>query len=248
MKPIVVKIGSQSIVDIKGSLNIHRLAELIRQIAILKQNNFDVVLVTSGAVASGTGLITLNCSSEVAKRQILASLGQAKLIETYNFILKHHDLLASQILLTKEDFKTKEHNANITLLFQELLAQKHILPIVNENDTVAITELMFTDNDELASLVSEKVNAQRLIILTNVHGVYDKNTQVIPILHSKQDDWPKISASKSQQGRGGMQSKLNTARKMAELGIHTHIANADEMDVLLRIVLKQESVGTEIVP
>ncbi|MES2504944.1 MAG: glutamate 5-kinase [Myxococcota bacterium] len=253
MKRVVIKIGSQTIVDAKGTLNIHRMAELIRQIAILKESGFAVVLVTSGAVASGTGLLPISSSSDVVKKQILASLGQAKLIETYNFILKHYGLMASQILLTKEDFKTQTHNENITHLFGELLLQQNILPIVNENDTVAITELMFTDNDELASLVAEKINADCLVILTNVNGVYDQDpanpsAKVIAHLQATGEAWPEISASKSQHGRGGMQSKLTTARKLAALGINTHIANADEPNVLLRLIAEKERLGTEITP
>jgi glutamate 5-kinase len=251
----VVKIGSQTIVDNSGALKLTWLSDLIRQIAVLKQLGFEIVLVSSGAVASGFGLTSthkpLSCNSEVAKRQILASLGQAKLIETYNGLLLKHGLLASQILLTKQDFKTKEHYHNITLLFLELLAQNHILPIVNENDTVAITELMFTDNDELAGLVATLVRAEALVILTNVAGIYDRNpndsdAQVIRLIDARKNKWPKITALKSELGRGGMQSKLATAKRMAKVGIRTHIASASEPNCLIRMLDQAENLGTII--
>ncbi len=258
MTRVVVKIGSQTIVDNSGALNVSWLSDLMRQITELKQAGFDIVLVSSGAVASGSGLTSthkpLSCNSEVAKRQILASLGQAKLIETYNGLLLKHGLLASQILLTKQDFKTKEHYHNITLLFLELLAQNHILPIVNENDTVAITELMFTDNDELAGLVATLVRAEALVILTNVAGIYDRNpsdpdARVIRSINAQKNKWPKITASKSELGRGGMQSKLATAKRMAKAGIRTHIASASEPDCLTGLLRHARSdVGTTILP
>ena len=133
-----------------------------------------------------------------------------------------------------------------------MLTQKNIIAIINENDSVAIEELMFTDNDELSGLIAAQINADKLIILSNVEGVYtdhpsNPDAKLIPIIDPAQRDWPKVSPIKSNQGRGGMISKLGTARKVSDLGITTHIASIKQPHVIERIV-RNEKIGTMILP
>jgi glutamate 5-kinase len=145
----------------------------------------------------------------------------------------------------------RQHYLNISRLLGEILAQKNIVPIINENDSVAIEELMFTDNDELAGLIAAQMNADKLIILSHVKGVYtshpdDPDSKIISLIDPKQG-WPEVSAVKSKQGRGGMNSKLAVARKMSGLGISTSIAPIDLSFVITRII-EEESLGTLILP
>ena len=140
---------------------------------------------------------------------------------------------------------------NIARLLRELLEHKNIVPVINENDSVAIEELMFTDNDELAGLIAAQVNADKLIILSNVEGVYSGHPNLpdslLISLISPETGWPEVSSEKSTHGRGGMISKLGTARKMSSLGVTTHIASIAHPSIINRII-DGEPLGTTILP
>lgn len=252
---IVIKVGTQSILSHDGTPFEPVMLHLVEQIVMLQKAGHHVVLVSSGAVSSGRKmalqLLGKQYGSSIAEKQMLASLGQHELMHIYASMFKSHHILASQILLTKQDFQTRQHYLNIARLLRELLDHKNIVPIINENDSVSIEELMFTDNDELAGLIAAQMNADKLIILTNVKGVYtghptDPGAEFISIIKAEQD-WPEVSAATSTHGRGGMSSKLGTARKMSALGITTHIASIDEPSVITRIIA-QEVLGTTILP
>lgn len=252
---IVIKVGTQSILSNDGSPFEAVMLHLIEQIVILQKNGHHIILVSSGAVASGRKVagqfFDRQYGSSIGEKQVLASLGQYELMHIYASMLKKYNMLASQLLLTKQDFQTRKHYLNISRLLNEILEHKNILPIINENDSVAIEELMFTDNDELAGLIAAQMNADKLIILSNVEGVYtghpnEPGSELISIINPKHG-WPDVSTAKSFHGRGGMISKLGTARKMSSLGITTHIANIDCVSVLVRIV-NNESLGTMILP
>ncbi len=248
----VIKIGTQSLLDENNLLDQHMIESLINQIAILKKSGHQIVLVSSGAVGAGRDLwgsygTHKHFSDTVLEKQILSSIGQASLIESYNASLKRYKMLASQLLLTRYDFLHRRHSVNIGRFLDKLQAQKNILPIINENDSVAVDELIFTDNDELAGLVAAQIGADRLILLTDVDGVLDLSQDppvVIPeIRHNDQ----MIDVSLSGGGRGGMESKLKTARKMARIGIQTHIAKARAPDILVKL-FDEENLGTVITP
>ncbi|KTD20100.1 glutamate 5-kinase [Legionella lansingensis] len=252
---IVIKVGTQSILSSDGTPFEPIMLHLVEQIVTLQKAGHHVVLVSSGAVASGRKVagqfLGRQYGSSIGEKQVLASLGQYELMHIYASMLKRHNVLASQLLLTKQDFQTRQHYLNISRLLREILAQKNIVPIINENDSVAIEELMFTDNDELAGLIAAQMNADKLIILSNVDGVYtghprEPGSELIPIINPK-DAWPEVSSSKSLHGRGGMISKLGTARKMSNLGITTHIANINHSFVVTRIV-NEETLGSTILP
>ncbi|MCB9987727.1 MAG: glutamate 5-kinase [Rhodospirillales bacterium] len=236
-----------------NTLDKSMVVALVEQIVALKQNGHAVVLVSSGAVGAGRGLWlsqhkNAHFSDPVIGKQVLASLGQANLIHTYNDALQKHGMLAAQLLMTKYDFRQRRHFVNVAHLIEELLQQKTVLPIVNENDSLSVDELMFTDNDQLSGLVAAQINADRLILLTNVDGVYDPETgAVIREMNPSSGAWPKIGAQASAGGRGGMVSKLDTVRKMARAGVTCHIAPARKKSILLRLV-KGEDIGTKIIP
>ncbi|MCE0723785.1 MULTISPECIES: glutamate 5-kinase [Legionella] len=252
---IVIKVGTQSILSSDGTPFEPIMLHLVEQIVALQKASHQVVLVSSGAVASGrkvaSQFLGRQYGSSIGEKQVLASLGQYELMHVYASMLKEHNMLASQLLLTKQDFQTRQHYLNISRLLHEILGNKKIVPIINENDSVAIEELMFTDNDELSGLIAAMINADKLIILSNVEGVYTKHpnetgSELISTIDPK-STWPEVSAIKSLHGRGGMISKLGTARKMSNLGITTHIASINHSSVIMRI-LNDEALGTTILP
>src|ERR1700761_2655243 len=235
---IIIKIGSNVFTKKDGLPDLQRVDHLVRQIADIKAQGKEVILVSSGAVASGRSMINVSEKSDaVAARQLLASIGQVKLINTYSNLFSHFDMLCSQILVTKEDFRDRLHYLNMRNCL-EVLLQHQVIPVVNENDVVSITELMFTDNDELAGLIASMLNADALIVLTNVDGIYDGDPKlpalkvITEITHLTCDFSSYIQSGRSQFGRGGMITKSNMAQKVAQLGIAVHIANGTRENVI----------------
>lgn len=250
---IVIKVGTQSILAADGSPIDSLLLNLVEQVTYLQQSGHQVIIVSSGAVGSGRKVVKHFLQKEhrntVGEKQLLASIGQPELMNIYSTLFRTQKILVSQLLLTKQDFQTRQHYLNIARLLHELLKHSNIVPIINENDSVAIEELMFTDNDELAGLIAAQINADRLIILTNVDGVFtshpnDPDSKIIKIIDPN-NGWPNVSSAKSALGRGGMLSKLATARKMSDLGVVTTIANINIPTVIVDIINKKE-VGTTI--
>src|SRR6201992_399306 len=235
---IVIKIGSNVFTQQDGLPDLKRIGHLVEQIAAIKKQGREVILVSSGAVASGRSMINVSEKSDaVAARQLLASIGQVKLINTYSGLFGVFEMLCSQVLVTKEDFRDRLHYLNMRNCLKILL-QHHVIPVVNENDVVSVTELMFTDNDELAGLIASMLNAQALIILTNVDGIYDSdprnlNAHIIEEIEGKGLDFSSfIGSDRSQFGRGGMITKSTMAQKVAQLGIAVHIANGTRENVI----------------
>jgi glutamate 5-kinase len=250
---IIIKIGSNVLTQPDGLPDVKRMAHLVEQIAAVKKQGKQVILVSSGAVASGRSMITVSEKYDaVAARQLLASIGQVKLINTYSHLFEKFDMLCSQVLVTKEDFRDRMHYLNMKNCL-ELLLQYDVIPVVNENDVVSVTELMFTDNDELAGLIASMLNAQALIILTNVDGIYDGDPKlpgkkVIEEIADVPIDFSSfISSNHSQFGRGGMVTKSNMAHKIAALGIAVHIANGTTDDILTG-VLENKVIHTRFIP
>jgi glutamate 5-kinase len=241
-KRIVIKIGSNVLTKSNGLPDQERIAKLVEQIATIKKQGIDVILVSSGAVAAGRSLITVSDKYDaIAARQLLASIGQVKLINTYAQLFEKHDSLCAQVLVTTEDFKGRQHYLNMKNCL-EILLQHKVIPIVNENDVVSVTELMFTDNDELAGLIASMLNAQALLILTNVDGIYDgdpndEGSAIITEVGDSGIDFASfVTSGKSQFGRGGMITKSHMAQKTAKLGIAVHIANGTKDDILIDVL------------
>jgi len=253
-KRIVVKIGSNVLTQSNGLPDLARIEHLVDQIITLKKQGIAVVVVSSGAVAAGKSMISISEKKHnaVAERQLLASIGQIKLINIYLSLFEKQDLLCSQVLVTKEDFRDRKHYLNIKNCLTILL-KHHVIPIINENDVVSVTELMFTDNDELAGLVASMLDADALIILSNVDGIYNGDprspgSSVIEEIRRDNDTVGSfISTAKSGSGRGGMVTKLGMAQKVARLGIPVHIANGTRNDVLTDLI-SNKVIHTYFVP
>ncbi|MDB5261444.1 MAG: proB [Adhaeribacter sp.] len=252
-KRIVVKIGSNVLTQDNGMPDLARMEHLVAQIAALKKAGKEVIVVSSGAVASGRSLIRISEKADaVTSRQLLASVGQVKLINTYSELLSQHDLICAQVLVTKEDFRDRVHYLNMKNCFGALL-QNNIIPIVNENDVISVTELMFTDNDELAGLIATMLDADALLILSNVNGIYngdpkDPSSEVIREIGQETTGFSSfVSTQRSQFGRGGMITKCHMAHKVAQLGIAVHIANGKTPDILSK-VLNETEINTRFVP
>lgn len=246
---ITLKVGSNVITNEQGFPDEQVIREISRQIKSLKQRGQGVILVTSGAVAAGRSIYQFPKKTDtVVQRQVLASLGQVKLISLYKKAFEQEGMLCAQVLVTKQDFKSRHHYLNMQNCLSALMSHD-IVPILNENDVVSITELMFTDNDELAGLVSAMMNTDLLIILTNVDGVYDGDpsqpgARVIHEYDPRIIRLEEIAAGKkSGFGRGGILTKCQTSEKIAGIGIPVHIANGKAENVVVR-VLDGEQIGT----
>ncbi len=238
-KSITIKIGSNVLTDEDGTLHYERVSHLVDQIAALHKKNKKLLLVSSGAVAAGRTMVKVNKKTDtVSSRQLLSSVGQVKLLNTYSALFEKHNIQCAQVLVTKQDFRSREHYLNMKNCLSTLI-ENGIVPIINENDAVSVTALMFTDNDELAGLLSSMMNSEALFILSNVNGIYDgdprnKNANVIRTVDSTNADLSSyISTTKSNFGRGGMLTKCHIAKKTASSGTSVHIANGTIPNILI---------------
>ena len=247
-KKITIKIGSNVLTKPDGTLNVSQIAHLVDQIAFLRKNGVEIILVTSGAVAAGRAVLQPSKKTDtISERQLWSALGQVKLISRYSDFFGEHGLVCAQVLTTKENFSSRLHYLNMKNCFTTLLENK-VVPIVNENDTISVTELMFTDNDELSGLIASMVNSEALILLTNVDGIYNanpKNENAELIEHIELKDMkPRegISTEHSDFGRGGMLTKFRIAKKVAGDGVGVHIANGITENVLIDLMNVQSKL------
>lgn len=245
VRRIVVKVGSNVLTADDGSLRVARMAAIVDQVVWLKRQGYDVVLVSSGAVACGRKEICLDHKLDsIEQRQLFSSMGQVKLINFYYELFREHGLHVGQVLTMKQNFSTEltRHNQQACM---EVMLENGVIPIVNENDTVSIEGLMFTDNDELAGLIAEMISAQALILLSNVDGLYsgdpaDIGSRLIRRVSPSDDLAHVVQNGTSSGGRGGMASKYLTARKVAAEGIKVVIANGTVPDIIIRLMEKPE--------
>lgn len=254
MKRIVVKVGSNVLTRDDGKLDVTRMSAIVDQIVWLRNHDYEVILVSSGAMASGRDELKVDHKLDsVEQRQLFSALGQVKLIGLYYDLFREYNVHIGQVLTMKESFSTRGEYLNQRACMTVML-ENGVIPIINENDTVSVTELMFTDNDELAGLVASMMGANALVILSNVDGIYngdprDPQTRVIPMVNYDRDLGEYIQDSKSGFGRGGMITKTNIARKVAEEGIKVIIANGKTPNILIDLVIKsQETMHTEFRP
>ena len=251
---IAVKIGSNVLTRQDGTLDVTRVSALVDQIAVLYKAGIEVILVSSGAVASGRSEIKPSKKLDsVDQRQLFSAVGQAKLINRYYELFRDHGISVGQVLTMKENFSTRRHYLNQRNCMMVML-ENGVIPIVNENDTVSVTELMFTDNDELSGMIASMMDVQALVILSNVDGIYngppsDPNSKVILEVEPGKDLSDYIQTEKSGFGRGGMLTKTTIARKVADEGITVIIANGKKENVLLDLLEHPETtVCTRFVP
>ncbi|WP_028910673.1 glutamate 5-kinase [Prevotella sp. AGR2160] len=254
MKRIVVKVGSNVLTRDDGKLDITRMSALVDQIVWLRRHDYEIILVSSGSITCGRDEMSVDKKLDsVSQRQLFSALGQVKLVGLYYDLFREYGIHVGQVLTMKESFSTRGEYLNQRACMKVML-ENGVLPIINENDTVSVTELMFTDNDELAGLVASMMGCQSLVILTNVDGIYngdpkDKMTRVIPMVNYDRDLGEYIQTTKSGFGRGGMITKTHIARKVAEEGIKVIIANGKTDNILVELVTKpQETMHTEFRP
>jgi glutamate 5-kinase len=246
-KKIAVKIGSNVLTRADGTLDITRMSALVDQIAVLHKKGVEVVMISSGAVASGRSMLGLNKKLDVVdQRQLYSAVGQAKLINHYWDLFRNHSITVGQVLTMKENFGSRRHYLNQRNCMQVMLDNK-VIPIVNENDTVSVSELMFTDNDELSGLIASMMDMEALIILSNIDGIYNGSptnpeSKVIREIQKGQDISDFIQTTKSTFGRGGMGTKTTIARKIADEGIDVYIANGKTDNILLKLLDKKADV------
>lgn len=244
---VVVKVGSSSLSGQTGDLNYELISALIDQINWLQAQNTQVILVSSGAVAAGMPYLDLKAGSAktIPWLQSAASIGQGILTYTYQTGFARHQITSGQILLTADDFMDRSRYLNARNTLESLLAIRAV-PIVNENDTVATEELSFGDNDRLAALVSIMVKADLLLLLTDVAGLLDSQGDVIHRVDQIDQLYDSLVDYKpgSKVGRGGMGSKLESARVATYGGVNTVIAQASQPDVIKTVASGDYKIGS----
>ncbi len=254
LRCVVVKIGSQ-ILSSQDGIEEARLRGLVRQLAELHEDKHQVVVVSSGAVAAGMSQLGWKERPKtIPEKQALAAVGQIKLMALYERIFSKYDKNVAQVLLTADDLANRQRYINAKHTFQMLL-ESSIIPIVNENDTVAVEEMKFGDNDHLSALVATLLEADLLVILSDVEGVYDKDprayddAQLIPLISEARGLRQTIGgASVSPAGTGGIATKLGAAEEAAAAGIPTIIASGMQNGVLDKVFDAKHEIGTLILP
>ncbi|MBD8005037.1 glutamate 5-kinase [Bacillus norwichensis] len=251
-KRIVVKIGSSSLTNDRGEIDQEKFADHVQALAALRGANHEVILVSSGAVAAGFKNLGYPTRPVTVKgRQAAAAVGQSLLVQSYTEKLSEFNIIPAQILLTRSDFADRSRYRNAFATISELL-DRGLLPIINENDTVAVDELTFGDNDMLSALVSGFIHADMLIILTDINGLYDSNPRMNP--DAKKFDYleditkdllKSADETGSKVGTGGMKSKLLAAKTAVSLGVPVFIGKGSGKDKLLEI-LRGNGDGTYI--
>ena len=238
---IVIKIGSNVLTRSDGKLDVTRVSALVDQVAWLRRHDMEVILVSSGAVACGRRELTVDHTLDsVEQRQLFSAVGQVKLVGLYYDLFREFGIHVGQVLTMKENFEPGEQYQNQQACMKVML-ENDVLPIVNEDDTVSVTELMFTDNDELSGLIAQMMQADTLILLSNIDGVYnghpdDPSSEIIRTVAPGTDLSQYIKEEKSAFGRGGMHSKYTTAQKVQQAGIRVIIANGERDDILIDLI------------
>ena len=245
---IVIKVGSNVLTRDDGRPDTTRISALVDQVARLHRAGTEVILVSSGAVASGRSILERRTGKldSVSARQLFSAVGQVKLLNRYYDLFNEYGIVCGQVLTTKESLSTRRQYLNQRNCMETMLANG-VLPIVNENDTISVTELMFTDNDELSGLVAAMMNAEALIILSNIDGIYDGSpadpaSQVIRRVAPGRDLSQYIDTARSSRGRGGMTTKSRISSRAAGEGIEVVIANGRRDGILTDLVLTGEEV------
>lgn len=251
-KKIVVKVGTNVMVNRDNRIVGPILKKLVDQIARLYEEDVITVLISSGSVIAGKEILGDNqIEDKTIRRQVYSAVGQPRMMRHYYSIFHDYGMRCAQVLATKRDFDEGKHRENMINCYEGLLSQG-IVPIANEDDAVSLSMSMFTDNDELASLVAELIHADMLILLTDTDGLYsgnpdDENSRLIKSVTTDQkvEQFIQSSEKKEGEGRGGMASKVSIAKKTAAKNIPTYIANGKQDDSIIDIVHGKD-VGTRI--
>lgn len=248
---IVIKLGSGALLDANGVLDRPFIARMSEQVTALLQAGWQPVVVSSGAVAAGRGIVGNTYGTSVPEKQALAAIGQAYLVRCWQECLGLHGYTAAQILLANDSFQLRERYLNLQAMLAELF-HHDVVPIINENDSVMVDELTVGDNDNLSALVATQLGARLLCLLTDIDAVYDADPRDNPqarrvarLEHVSDELIAAAGGGSGDHGRGGMRSKLLAARLAGSAGVTTIIAAAREPMILTRII-SGEGVGTRI--
>ena len=250
---IVVKVGTSTLAYATGRLNIRHTEQLVKVLSDLKNEGHEVILVSSGAIGMGAGKLQLSeRPRDVAAKQAAAAVGQCELMYTYDKLFSEYNHTVAQLLMTGSDFENEERHINFKNTMDKLLEFK-ALPIINENDTVATEEIKVGDNDTLSAMVAVNVNADLLILLSDIDGLFtadphsNPDAKLISVVSEINDDILALGGGEgSSLGTGGMRTKLNAAQICTENNCDMVIANGENPDVLYDIV-EGKAVGTRFI-
>ena len=246
---IVVKLGTSTLAHSTGRLNIRRIEELCKVLSDLKNAGHEIILVSSGAIGIAVGKLGLpEKPKEIAKKQAIAAVGQCELMYLYDKMFSEYNNTVAQILLTKDDIVIPRRKRNIQNTFYTLL-DMGIIPIVNENDTISADEIEIGDNDILSAVVADLVDADLLVLFSDIDGLYDHDphtyddAKLIPMVFDVSAVRPIAGGAGTKRGTGGMVTKLNAADVATASGIHMIITNGSDVFKLYDI-LEGKPTGT----
>lgn len=250
---IVIKVGTSTLAHSTGRLNIRRVDELVKVMSDLKNSGHEVILVSSGAIGMGAGKLSLKEKpSDIPTKQAAAAVGQCELMYTYDKLFSEYNHTVAQLLLTGSDFKNEERHLNFTNTMMRLF-ELGVLPVINENDTVATDEISVGDNDTLSALVAESINADILVLMSDIDGLYtadphiDPSATLIPEIRELTTDIMALGGGAgSSLGTGGMKTKLHAAEICTASGTDMIITNGQDPDILYDIA-EGKSVGTRFI-
>ena len=240
---IVVKVGTSTLAYPTGRLNIQRMERLCKTLSDLKNAGHEIILVSSGAIAMGFGKLNLfERPKDMPGKQASAAVGQCELMFMYDKLFSEYGNTIGQLLITRSDFESDERRANLSNSFEKLF-EFGAIPVINENDSIAVEEIVFGDNDTLSAMVAKLVNADALIILSDIDGLYsgnpreDENAYLIPVVEEISDELMAIADTKgSTRGTGGMVTKLHAAQIATEAGIDTVVMNGAQPEDIYRLL------------
>jgi glutamate 5-kinase len=243
---LVLKFGSGVLANPRGTtLDQRQFTRIAAEVAGLVRAGHECVIVSSGAVAAGLGALGLRERPEsLAARQACAAVGQSQLMQMYGAKFARHRLQVAQLLLTHGDLDSRTRSANVRNTLDRIFERKSVVPIINENDSVAVEELRFGDNDRLSAEVAVLVRAHRLILLTSVDGLLDERGRTVPVVERLDAAARLVRQEKGRLSVGGMESKLQAVRLAVEAGIPTHIASGRKAGQLAAIVAGRRA-GTQ---
>lgn len=250
---VVIKVGTSSLTYPNGRLQLSQIERLVREISDLANAGYEIILVTSGAVGAGMSRLGLiQRPTTIPEKQAVAAVGQGLLMQIYSKIFAEYSQICAQVLLTAEDLQQRKRYLNCRNTLETLL-EKHVIPIVNENDSVATDQIKVGDNDTLSALVATLVSADLLIILSDVDGVFakdphaDPEAPLIPVIEHVDKYLEVACGSAGSLGTGGMVTKFEAARMATRCGIPLVIAHGSKERVITK-ALRGESVGTLFQP
>lgn len=256
MKRLVVKIGSSVLTLENGYPDIGRFKAIAKDLSNVIDNGYSIVIVSSGAIAFGRAIAGRKLLPiSIANKQVLSSVGQPLLINAYMDQFRAYDKIVAQVLLTHDDFIDRERYLKARRAM-EIMLEKGFIPVVNENDAIAVEEIKVGDNDTLSAMVSAMINADRLIILSDIDAIYDKDPHRYPDAKpikviSNVEQFTASDNTRSRYGIGGIKTKLSAAKQLAQIGITTTIANGKKDGIVTKLIRHfysndQDTIGTTI--